>query len=296
MCIYACVELTQDLIILLHRYYLWFMVSVMAYRLFEENSHALLYAKFRPTYPSRAKELIAEFVNRNGGSFQKMVDVACGSGQSTFYMANLFSKVIGVDISQAQVNQAQAKSKQFKYDNVEFSVGSAEDLPFEDSSVDVVTCAAALHWLDEKKFYSEADRILKSKGVMAAYGYGYVEPEHEKCRATVTQFYQGTLKGYWADRLKYAENCFKDFRLPYANSERYYFFSDVELTLPDFIGYVSSLSGYCNYCKHHPGSTVLHQLEQDLHQELGSDVSKELVTMKLQIPFFILLGQKEKCS
>ena len=267
----------------------------MAYRLFEETSHALLYTKFRPTYPLKARELIADFVKRNGGGFQKMVDVACGSGQSTFYMANLFSKVIGVDISQAQVNQAREKSKQLKYNNVEFRVGSAEDLPFEDNTVDMITCAQALHWLDEKTFYSEADRIFKPKGVMAAYGYGNVEPKHEKCRALMSQFYQGTLKTYWADRRKHFENYFKDFKLPYAKSERYHFYSDVEMKLPDFIGYISSMSSYCNYCKHHPGSTVLNHLEQDLHQELGSDVSKERVTMKLQYPIFLLLGQKDEC-
>ena len=267
----------------------------MAYRLFEETSHALVYAKFRPTYPPKTKELIIDFVKRNGDGFQKMVDVACGSGQSTFYMASLFSEVVGVDISQAQVNYAQEKSKQLnKYDNIEFCVGSAENLPFEDNSVDVVTCASALHWLDEKSFYSEVDRILKPKGVMAAYGYGYVEPKHEKCRALVTRFYHGTLKGYWADRLKYVENYYKDFKLPYAKSERHNFYSDAEMKLPDFIGYLSSLSSYCNYCKHHPGTTVLNDLEQDLHQELGSDVSKELVTMKLQFPFYHFVRTKRK--
>ena len=273
------------------------IIKAMANRLFEETAHALLYAKFRPTYPPRAKELITDFVKRNGGGFQKVVDVACGSGQSTFYMANLFSKVIGVDISQAQVNQAQEKIKQLEYDNVEFCVGSAEKLPFEDNSVDVVTCAQALHWLDEKAFYSEVDRILKLKGVIAAYGYGNVEPKHEKCRALVTQFYHGTLKAYWADRRKCFEDYFiKDFKLPYAKFERYNFYSDVEMKLPDFIGYINSMSSYCNYCKHHPGTTVLNDLEQDLHEELDSDVSKELVSMKLQFPIFILLGQKEKCS
>ena len=268
------------------------MLSVMAYRLYEEISHALLYAKFRPTYPPRVKELIIGFVKRNGGGFQKMVDVACGSGQSTFYMANHFRKVIGVDISQAQVNQAQEKSNQLKYDNVEFCVGPAEKLPFEDNSVDVVTCATALHWFDEKSFYLEVDRILKPKGVVAAYGHGVVKPKHQKCRALASQFYHGTLKGYWADRIKHIENCYKDIKLPYAKSERYDFNSDAETKLADFIGYLSSCSGYCNYCKHHPGTTVLNDLEQDLHQELGSDVSKELITIKLQFPFYILLGQK----
>lgn len=29
----------------------------------------------------------------------------------------------------------------------------------------------AIHWFDIPKFYSEADRILKSKGVLAIFGY-----------------------------------------------------------------------------------------------------------------------------
>ena len=265
----------------------------MAYRRFEKTSHVLLYAKFRPAYPPRAKESIADFVKRNGGAFQKMVDVACGSGQSTFYIADLFSKVCGIDISQAQVNLAQEKYKQLNYDNVEFCVGSAEKMPFENESVDMVTCALALHWFNENKFYTEADRILKSKGVLAAYGYGNVEPKHENCRALVSHFYKDTLKGCWADRRRHIDNCFRDFKLPYARSERYDFYSDVEMKLPDFIGYVSSWSGYCNYCEHHPGTTVLSDLEDELHKELGSDVAKELISMKLQFPIFILIVQKE---
>ena len=265
----------------------------MAYRLFEQTSHALLYAKFRPTYPPRAKELIADFVKRNGGGFQKMVDVACGSGQSTFYIANLFSKVCGVDISQVQVSQAQEKSKELNCDNVEFYVGAAEKMPFADKSVDMVTCAQSLHWLDENKFYAEANRILKSKGVLVAYGYGNVEPKHENCRALVTHFYKDTLKGCWADRRKHIDNCFRDFKLPYANSDRFDFYSDVEMKLPDFIGYVSSWSGYCSYCERHPGTTVLSDLEQGLHKELGADVVKEHISMKLQFPIFILIAQKD---
>lgn len=265
----------------------------MAYRLFEEASHALIYAKFRPSYPPRARELIADFIKRNGGGFHKMVDVACGSGQSTFYMASLFNRVYGVDISQAQLNQAQEKCKQLNHNNVEFCIGSAEKMSFANESVDVVTCAQALHWLDENKFYSEADRILKPKGVLAAYGYGNVEPKNENCRALVTHFYKDTLKGYWADRRKHIDNCFKDFKLPYTKSERYDFYLDVEMKLPDFVGYVSSWSGYCNYCENYPGTTVLNDLEQQLHKELGSDVPKELIAMKLQFPIFILVAQKQ---
>jgi len=265
----------------------------MAYRLFEEASHALLYAKFRPTYPPKLREVISEFIKKNGGGFQKMIDVACGSGQSTFYMADLFKQVCGVDISQAQVNQAQEKSKQLNHNNVDFCVGTADQLPFTNESVDLITCAQALHWFDETTFYPEADRVLKHKGCLAAYGYGNVEAKHQNAQSLIRHFYKETLKGCWADRRRHIDICFTEFKLPYAKSERYDFYSDVEMKLPDLMGYISTWSGYCKYSELHPGTIVLNELEQQLHKEFGSGTPKEQVTVYLQFPIFVLIGQKE---
>ncbi len=40
------------------------------------------------------------------------------------------------------------------------------------NSVDLITCAQGAHWLDRDKFYAEARRVLKTKGVVCFYGYG----------------------------------------------------------------------------------------------------------------------------
>ena len=58
-----------------------------------------------------------------------------------------------------------------------FRVGQSETLPFEDNSVDLVTCCQAIHWFDIPKFYQEANRILRPKGgVLAVYGYHLTGP------------------------------------------------------------------------------------------------------------------------
>ena len=162
-------------------------------RMFEELAHAAAYALFRPSYPRIVFDTISTFIRKNNGSgFQVAVDVACGSGQSTFSLCSRFQKVIGVDISDAQIKNARAKAAEALpvSKSVEFIVGDAHDLPLESSSADLITCAMAWHWLDHNRFYREVKRVLKPKGCLAVYGYG---PGSESvgdyhCQALVLNF------------------------------------------------------------------------------------------------------------
>lgn len=49
--------------------------------------------------------------------------------------------------------------------------GPAEELPFSDGSVDLLTAASAAHWFDTERFLSEAARVLKPHGCIALLGY-----------------------------------------------------------------------------------------------------------------------------
>ena len=144
-------------------------------RLFEGSEHAKSYAQYRPTYPSEVYDKIVEFCHQRGAGRSLALDVACGSGQSTLPLRSHFDKVVGCDISQAQIGQAPTE-----HDNVTFRVGSAEDVSFQDkSSVDLITCAQGTHWLDRSLFFKEAERILKPNGVLALYGYGNVKLDRQ---------------------------------------------------------------------------------------------------------------------
>ena len=76
------------------------------------------------------------------------VDAACGSEQSMFLLSDHFQRVIGVDVSETQIQQAKLKHEEFTNGHimkatVEFKVGDAHSLPIESSSVDLLTCAMA---------------------------------------------------------------------------------------------------------------------------------------------------------
>lgn len=47
----------------------------------------------------------------------------------------------------------------------------AEELPFTDSSVDLVTAMSAFHWFDRPRFLQEAHRVLKPRGCLALLNY-----------------------------------------------------------------------------------------------------------------------------
>lgn len=49
--------------------------------------------------------------------------------------------------------------------------GKAEELPFPDGYVDLLTAASAVHWFDQPKFLAEASRVLKPRGCMAVVDF-----------------------------------------------------------------------------------------------------------------------------
>uniref|UniRef100_A0AAR2IVJ2 Zgc:162780 n=1 Tax=Pygocentrus nattereri TaxID=42514 RepID=A0AAR2IVJ2_PYGNA len=113
----------------------------MAVRLFEGKEHASSYLKYR-----------------NGS--------LCELG--TALLAPHFTQVVGTDISPAQLEQA---VKHNSAPNISYRECPAEELPFKDGSVDLVTVFSAFHWFDQPRFLQEADRILKPRACLAFLNY-----------------------------------------------------------------------------------------------------------------------------
>ena len=51
--------------------------------------------------------------------------------------------------------------------------GTAEALPLEDASADVITVAQALHWFDLEHALPEFHRVLRPEGRLAILNYSY---------------------------------------------------------------------------------------------------------------------------
>ena len=270
-------------------------------RLFQGASHAASYAAFRPTYPPAVLEAISRFIKTHSGSgFSSAVDVGCGSGQSTFFLDSLFDRVLGVDISEAQIRNAQAKqqkeadviTKGSGKKKVEFQVASAHSLPLESSSVDLVSCAQAWHWLEPASFYREAARVLRPRGTLAVYGYGNVEIRcNTEAQKLVSEFYSNLRRGgYWHENRRHIDDKYSEvqFGSPFAVSERKDMEMSCRMSLAHFSGYVSTWSGYCSYVEKHPASGSLRHLQDGLRATLHT--GEEL--LDTTFPVFIVMGQK----
>ena len=86
---------------------------------------------------------------------QKILDVACGTGQWLMATAALGALPSGIDISQKAIDTCKKKLP-----DGNFFCGPAESLPFSDSQFDVITCFGALeHFIDPYKALLEMVRV-----------------------------------------------------------------------------------------------------------------------------------------
>lgn len=99
-----------------------------------------------------------------GDTSQEVLDIGCGAGHGSNMLSKKYKKVYGVDISEEAIEYAKSN---WATNNIEFVVGSAMDIPFPDSTFDVVSAFEVFeHLTDWRKFLSEIKRVLKPGGVV----------------------------------------------------------------------------------------------------------------------------------
>jgi ubiquinone/menaquinone biosynthesis C-methylase UbiE/DNA-binding transcriptional ArsR family regulator len=92
-----------------------------------------------------------------------VVDLGCGTGQTTAALAPYVKQVIAVDESNAML--AAARRRLSTYENVDLRGGRLEDLPIDDASVDVAVLSLVLHFVvDPMEVLAEAARVLRPGG------------------------------------------------------------------------------------------------------------------------------------
>jgi ubiquinone/menaquinone biosynthesis C-methylase UbiE len=97
-----------------------------------------------------------------------VLDVATGTGNTALTLAPQVSKVVGLDVASAMLDQARTRAEAENVRNVEFVSGSAEELPFPEEQFSLVVSRHAphhFHHLD--KFLREVRRVLKPGGRLA---------------------------------------------------------------------------------------------------------------------------------
>ncbi len=103
------------------------------------------------------------------GTPQRILDVACGTGDSTISIARAAAegtKVTGADISEGMMALVTEKAeKAGVLDRIDLQVADGEALPYEEGTFDRVTCAFGIRNFEHKeKGLGEFRRVLRPGG------------------------------------------------------------------------------------------------------------------------------------
>jgi ubiquinone/menaquinone biosynthesis C-methylase UbiE len=100
-----------------------------------------------------------------------IVDIGCGTGNLIDCITNCYgdASIYGVDLSEDSLEPAKQRFKTYK--NIHFKIGSLDRLPFEDRSIDLITCTEVLEHTFPEIFtqaFAEVNRALKKDGYFVA--------------------------------------------------------------------------------------------------------------------------------
>lgn len=127
-----------------------------------------------------------------------VLDLGSGAGFDCFLAATKVGpggKVIGIDMTPEMVEKAKKNAKKNKVENVEFKIGEIENLPIEDSSVDVVISNCVINLsADKLKVFKEIYRVLKPGGRIAISDIALLKELPKKIRQNVDA-YVGCVAG-----------------------------------------------------------------------------------------------------
>ncbi len=118
--------------------------------------------KLQQTYGNIDIYLFDQLLKGRYDNCTKVLDVGCGNGRNLFYFLRNGYEVFGIDPNPQAVVMVRELSAALAPDNPpeNFTVSSAEDLPFNDAAFDLVICSAVLHFAKDAKHFDNMLRAM----------------------------------------------------------------------------------------------------------------------------------------
>jgi len=194
------------------------------------------YAAFRPTYPGALFDALTAIAPARRTAW----DCATGSGQAAVALASRFTRVVASDGSMPQLASAR------RHPGVAYVQARAEAAPLASGSIDLVTVAQALHWLDIDAFWGEARRVLVPGGVVAVWCYNLcqIAPAID---VIVDRYYTDTVGPCWPPERDLVVKGYQTVPFPFTEVRVAAPEITASLTLPEFLGFLGTWSATQRY-------------------------------------------------
>lgn len=221
------------------------------------SGHSPQYSTFRPHYPARLFSDLASLCDERDLAW----DCGTGSGQAAVGLADYFRVVIATDASENQISSASLAA------GITYSVATAEKSGLAAESADLITVAQALHWFDIDAFTTESIRVLKHRGVLAAWTYGLlafgtgIDP-------IIERLYGDIVGDYWPFERQMVENGYADIAMPLEEIPTDPIKMTEDWAFADLIGYLNTWSAVRAYDEAH-GKNPVALVHDDILREWG---------------------------
>ncbi|CAL1281322.1 unnamed protein product [Larinioides sclopetarius] len=266
---------------------------------FVEIDHVQIYSAHRPDVSPEIAQMSVNFLREKfDGDLDIAVDVGCGSGQSSVILAPFFRLVYGLDVSEAQIQEA---VKNRAHSNIHYRLQEAESLPFETCSVQLVSACGSLHWFNLETFFREVKRILVPGGVLIVYTYHSLRPylecslKKKKIDSLYDQIYE-ELYPYWPKEVHSSLEKYENVQFPFEEFRRIpdvrQFFNGRFI---DLIGFVESLSAFQIMKKSDisKADNFIKQFGLGLRELLEVPDEQDREMIKLYRDFYCIMCRKE---
>ncbi len=223
----------------------------------EHNEYSVnphLYLKIRPQYGTEIFEHLNKLSASNGVAW----DCATGNGQAALQLSNYYDEVHATDANPQQLDYA------LKNPKISYYVASETNPRLSDNSVDLITVATAIHWLDRPTFYKEVERVLKPGGILAVWGYTGINI-HPDIDPVLSEIIEEYLMPYYSDHIRLAFSGYKSLDFPYDTIQTPALKTQILYSFDDLLQYIctwSSTQKYIRQNQHSPIDLFLSKLKK----------------------------------
>ncbi len=208
----------------------------------------------RPHYPNELYKYLSLQLKEHNLAW----DCGTGNGQAAESLSRYFKQVYATDLSLEQINLAKVNPK------ITYAVEVAEKSSLKSNSVDLICVAQAIHWFNLDAFYTEARRVLKQDGMLAAWTYGLPRISNE-IDAVVKDFHDNLLAPFWRAENGYVNSAYKDLPFPFQQIETPLFYYQKEARLNEFLELLQSWSAVQHFIElknENPVGLIEHKLKK----------------------------------